>query len=239
MPFQLLNFLDSDGTGSRLVPKAIIFDLDGTLINSAIPFKKMKSRIIRYLEDAGVTPGLLNDEMLNFEITSKAVDDLKGKGFPPHYIERALNEMSNIMNEVELESSDDASLIPRVPETLEALKKRGLKIGLMTRSCREYAERILEKFGIRKYFDVIIARDEVEDPKPSPSHAIKLLELLNVPAEETLFVGDHWSDAECAKRAGLKFIYFRREENKPHREEPNILKIRNIKEILRIIKGNR
>ncbi len=215
--------------------KAVIFDLDGTLINSAIPFKKMKSRIIRYLEEAGVTPGLLNDEMLNFEITSKAVDDLKGKGFPPHYIERALNEVSNIMNEVELESSDDASLIPRVPETLEALKKRGLKIGLMTRSCREYAEKILGRFDLRKYFDVIIARDDVENPKPDPSHAIRLLELLDVSAEETLFVGDHWSDAECAERSGLKFVLFRREEDNLQVGRSDIQSIDDIKEILRII----
>ena len=215
--------------------KAVIFDLDGTLINSAIPFKKMKSRIIRYLEEAGVTPGLLNDEMLNFEITSKAVDDLKGKGFPPHYIERALNEVSNIMNEVELESSDDASLIPRVPETLEALKKRGLKIGLMTRSCREYAEKILGRFDLRKYFDVIIARDDTENPKPDPSHAIRLLELLDVSAEETLFVGDHWSDAECAERSGLKFVLFRREEDDLQVGRSDIQSIDDIKEILRII----
>ena len=54
--------------------KAIIFDLDGTLVNSSIPFKKMKMRIIKHLEEAGVPRGLLNNEMLNFEITSKALD---------------------------------------------------------------------------------------------------------------------------------------------------------------------
>jgi len=221
-----------------LILKAIIFDLDGTLINSAIPFKKMKLRIIKYLEDAGVTPSLLNGEMLNFEITSKAVDDLKSKGFSRRYIEKALDEVSNIMNKVELESSDDATLLLGVPETLKALKKRGLKIGLMTRSCREYAERILEKFNLQKYFDVIIARDDVENPKPDPSHAIKLLRILNVSAEEALFVGDHWSDAECAERSGLNFVLFRREEDDLYVGKSDLLKIRNIKEIFRFIDEN-
>jgi len=220
-----------------LALKAIIFDLDGTLINSAIPFKKMKSRIIKYLEDIGVTPGLLNEEMLNFEITHLAVNDLRSKGFSQQYIKKALDEVSNIMNEVEIESSDDASLIPNVPETLKALKNRGLKLGLMTRSCREYAEKILEKFDLRKFFDVIIARDDVENPKPDPSHAIKLLGFLNVNAEETLFIGDHWSDAECAKRSGLKFVLFKR-EGSPRMGDSGILKIRNMKEILRIIEEN-
>jgi len=222
-----------------LTLKAVIFDLDGTLINSAIPFKKMKSRIIKYLEDVGVTPGLLNDGMLNFEITCIAVKDLKSKGFSQQHIRKALDEVSSIMNEVELESYYDASLIPNVPETLKALKDQGLKLGLMTRSCREYAEKILMKFDLRKFFDVIIARDDVENPKPDPSHAIKLLEILNVSAEEALFIGDHWSDVECARRSGLSFVLFTQEEDNLHIKKLDTPKIRNIKEILRIIKANR
>jgi len=110
-----------------------------------------------------------------------------------------------------------------------------LKLGLMTRSCREYAEKILERFNLRKYFDVIIARDDVENPKPDPSHAIKLLKLLNVSADEALFIGDHWSDAECAKRSGLRFVWFKRGDS-AHIGETDIPKIEDIKEILRIIK---
>ena len=217
--------------------KAVIFDLDGTLINSAIPFKKMKRRIIEYLESIGVTRGLSNEEMLNFEITRKAVDDLKSKGFSQKYIKKVLDEVSDIMNEVELESYKDASLIPNVPETLEALKKLGLKIGLMTRSCREYTEKVLRRFDLWRFFDVIIARDDVENPKPDPSHAIKLLEILNVSAEETLFVGDHWSDAECAKKAGLNFVLFMQKEAASHVERLDVPKIRDLKEVLRIVKA--
>jgi len=224
-------------SGSKMTVKAIIFDLDGTLINSAISFKKMKLRIIKYLEDIGVTPSLLNENMLNFEITQRAVDDLKRKGFSEKQIKKVLDEVSSIMNQVELESFDNASLIPGVPETLKILKDQGLKLGLMTRSCRKYAEKVLEKFELRKYFDVIIARDDVENPKPDPSHAIQLLELLDTSAEEAIFVGDHWSDAECAKRSGLKFVLFQRKDDSPIRNS-RILKIRNIKEIIRIIKKN-
>ena len=142
------------------------------------------------------------------------------------------------MNEVELESLDGASLIPGVPETLRALKERELKLGLMTRSCREYAEKILERFNIRKYFDAVIARDDVENPKPDPAHAMRLLDLLDVSAEEALFIGDHWSDAECAKRSGLKFVLFSREEDNLQLPISDVLKVREMKEILRIIGEN-
>ena len=218
--------------------RAVIFDLDGTLIRSAIPFEKMKSRVIKFLEEAGVTPGLLNKKMLNFEITRRAIDDLKNKGFSQRYIRKKLCEVSRIMNEVELESLDEASIISGVPETLKALRERGLKIGLMTRSCREYAEKILEKFNLRKYFNVVIARDDVENPKPDPAHAMRILDLLDVSADETLFIGDHWSDMECAKRSGLKFVLFSLKEDNMQLSISDVPKIREMKSVLKIIDEN-
>ena len=142
------------------------------------------------------------------------------------------------MNEVELESLDEASIISGVPETLKALRERGLKIGLMTRSCREYAEKILEKFNLRKYFDVVIARDDVENPKPDPAHAMRILDLLDVSADETLFIGDHWSDMECAKRSGLKFVLFSLKEDNMQLSISDVPKIREMKSVLKIIDEN-
>ncbi|MCD6538535.1 HAD-IA family hydrolase [Candidatus Bathyarchaeota archaeon] len=212
--------------------KAVIFDLDGTLINSAIPFKKMKRLIIKYLEDAGVTHGLLNDEMLNSEITSIAAENLKVRGFPERYIKRVLSGVSDLMNRVEIESLDAASLIDGVPEVLRSLKERGFRIGLLTRSCREYAEKILRRFNIREYFDAILARDDVEYPKPNPAHALELLKLLNVSARDTVFIGDHLSDLECAVKSGMKFILFRRGSRT---EDVDVLKIRDIRNVLKIL----
>ena len=214
--------------------KAIIFDLDGTLIKSKIPFRKMKIRIVKYLREAGVTPNAISEDMMNFEIMRKAVEDLKSKGFSEKYIERIIGEVTRLMNEVELESADNATLISGVPETIKALKSSGLKIGLMTRSCREYAEKILKRFDLLRYFDAILARDDVAYPKPDPSHAIELLKLLNASVEEAIFVGDHWSDAECARRAGLRFVWFRHDDSRD--EDPKILKISNISDVLEIIK---
>ena len=197
--------------------KAVIFDLDGTLINSVIPFEKMKQMMIAYLESVGVSPGLLNDCMLNFEITGKAEEDLRAKGFPEEQIRTILGRVSEIMNRVELESVDSAAATEGVREALRDLKANGLKLGVMTRGCREYAQKVLGRFGLREYFDAVVARDDVEKPKPNPEHAFHLLSLLGVSAAEALYVGDHWSDAECAKHAGLGFVLFRRpgQETRP------------------------
>ncbi len=190
--------------------KAVIFDLDGTLINSVIPFEKMKQMIIAYLESVGVTPGLLKDLMLNFEITGKAVEDLRAKRFTEEEITTVLERVSEIMNRVELESVESAVVTEGVRAALRDLKKKGLKLGVMTRGCREYAERVLVRLGLRECFHAVVARDDVEKPKPDPEHAFHLLGLLGVSAAEALYVGDHWSDAECARQAGLGFVLFRR-----------------------------
>jgi phosphoglycolate phosphatase len=186
--------------------KAVIFDLDGTLVNSKIQYKEMKRQVIKHLEAVGVAPRLLNDEMLNFEITKTALQDMRQKDYTQQLIQQAFDEVSEIMNDYELKSVDEATSIPGVLETLQTLKAHKVKLGVMTRSCREYAEKLLSKFGLRSFFDAVVARDDVARPKPNPEHALYLLRLLGVLPQEALYVGDHWSDAECASKAGLKFV---------------------------------
>lgn len=216
--------------------KAVIFDLDETLIRSRIDFKKMKSEVIKFLQSAGVTRDLLNVGMLNFEITRVGAEDLRGKGSTEEEIRQVLARVTQIMNRVELESLEEATLIEGVPETLRSLKAEGLKIGIMTRSCREYTERVLAKFGLRDYIDSIAARDDVENPKPNPEHAIYLLRLLGVSAREALLVGDHWLDGLCAKDANVRFILFRRrEQSLEPPKEYQYQTIDNMEELVKII----
>jgi len=186
--------------------RAVIFDLDETLIHSGTDFKKMKSLSIKFLESIGVKPCLLNTRMLNLEIINIATEDLRTKGFSEQEVQQVLAKVTEIMNQVELESLDKAILIEGVPETLRALKARGLKVGIMTNSCREYAKKVLARFCLEKYVDAVGARTDVERPKPSAEHAFYVLKLLDVSAEEAVLVGDHWLDAECARRSGLKFV---------------------------------
>ncbi|KYH41321.1 MAG: phosphoglycolate phosphatase [Candidatus Bathyarchaeota archaeon B26-2] len=216
--------------------RAVIFDLDETLIHSKIDFKKMKERVITFLESVGVTEGLLNTNMLNMEITRLAVEDLHRRGLSEEEIRSILAGVTKIMNRTELESLVGAKPIEGAKETLKALKERGLKIGVMTRSCHEYAERALTKFGLRAYVDAISARDDVEEPKPSPIHARHMMGLLGVKACETVLVGDHWLDGLCAKEAGLRCILvLRRNLNLEMLEGYDYRIARSIREITRMI----
>ena len=221
--------------GLILPLKAVIFDLDGTLINSAIPFKEMKRKVIAFLHANGVDDRLLNEDMLSAEIIDLAICYLQRKDSSENQVSEILAQLSNIMNEVELQSTGNATVIEGVPRILGVLKERGLKLGVMTRGCSEYTHKILTKFSLNRYFDAVVARDDVDQPKPNPEHAFHVLKLLGVKAQETLFIGDHWSDAECAKQAGLNFVFVSHGQGVEKVQELGYPIIENINDVVRFL----
>jgi HAD superfamily hydrolase (TIGR01509 family) len=216
--------------------KAVVFDLDGTLINSAIPFREMKRKVIAFLQAKGVEEGLLNEEMMSTEIIDLASGFLEQQGLSTNQLSNVLAQVSNIMNEVEIQSAENAAPIDGVPQTLRTLKKRGLKLGVMTRGCRQYTHAILAKFSLRRFFDAVVARDDVDQPKPNPEHAFHLLKLLGVKAEEAIFVGDHWSDAECARQAGMRFVFVSHGQSAERVRELGYPTVDNISDVVKFLK---
>lgn len=206
-----------------LMLKAVIFDLDGTLVDSKIDFQKMKRRSIRLLEASGVKQGLLTENMLNYDIEAHAKEYLRKKGAPEEAIQTVFQKVTKIMNQIELEAVESVRPVDGVVKTLVNLKEQGLKIGIITRSCREYTHRILEKLDLKRFIDAIVARDDVSKPKPAPEHPQYLMTILGVKPSETILVGDHPMDALCARNAGIRYFLvpgrnvnakFRKNDNK-------------------------
>ncbi|MEM2321450.1 MAG: HAD-IA family hydrolase [Candidatus Bathyarchaeia archaeon] len=189
--------------------KAVIFDLDDTLISSGIDYKKAKSSVISFLVESGVTDGLLSESMSNLEIINRAIEDLHGKNFTEAMIRRIIDRVYAMFNEAELRALERARPMDGSMETLAALKDLGLRIGVVTNSCSAYARRVLKTFSLDKYIDVLFARDEVPRHKPDPEHLLRALEALGVHSSEAVFVGDHLIDALCARDSGVKFILLR------------------------------
>lgn len=189
--------------------KAVIFDLDDTLICSGIDYKEAKSSVIKFLVESGVSEELLNEGMSNLEIISKAIEDLRRRNFDESVIKEVVNKAYGIFNEAELKALKKARPMSGSIETLAALKSLGLKIGVVTNSCSMYARKVLMDLSLDKYVDVLLARDEVPRHKPDPIHLLKALEALGVDSSEAIFVGDHLIDALCSKNSGVKFILLR------------------------------
>jgi phosphoglycolate phosphatase len=195
--------------------KAIIFDFDGTLVDSDIDYRKMKRRSIALLEASGVKRGMLSEDLLNYKIGRRSTEYLKRKGVPDEKIQILFHKIAEIMNEIELEAVETVKPVDGVEETLKELKKRKLKLGIVTRGCREYVNEILQKLSYEPLFDAVLARDDVSKPKPEPEHPLQLMKILKVKPSETILVGDHpVLDALCAQNAGIKFVLFNKQRSK-------------------------
>ena len=184
---------------------AVIFDLDGTLIRSSIDFVKMKNMIIAHFRSLEVDSEDFSSSTPTFEIVQKGIELLRKK-LPEERVSKARRHIEQIMTDVEMEQVDSVSVIPGVSETVKLLKEKGIKIGILTRSCREYALRSLEATGLSKLVDSVAARDDIDRPKPNPDQVIMLTQKLNAKLEETLMVGDHPIDALCARNSNVRFI---------------------------------
>ncbi|MCD6466005.1 HAD family hydrolase [Candidatus Bathyarchaeota archaeon] len=216
--------------------KAIVFDLDNTLIESGINFRGMKTSIINLFVNMGVASNLLNESMLNLEII-KASEEYLSKKMSKERVKEILKKADEIMNKFEMESLRDARLMKDTIDVLKFLDEMGFKIGIVTNGCRKYAEKIINMFGLGKHVDALVARDDVSHPKPDPRHLQHILNILNVSAEEAVFIGDHWIDAICAKRAKVPFILFSKEKRgfeKVSLQSPHIV-INSLGEIITLI----
>ena len=187
---------------------AVIFDLDGTLIRSKHDYHEMARRVEAILADEGVPENKLDEPRKVWQIIRGGLDALGGLGMPSERVKRMLQRMNEALNSVELLSLDSVEPVPGAQETLKLIIARGIRIGIATRAGRPYAERSLEAAGLSGYVDALLARDDVEHPKPDPRHLLQLVRSLGASRESTLYVGDTTTDLMTARAAGIEFVAF-------------------------------
>ncbi|MDD4781491.1 MAG: HAD-IA family hydrolase [Tissierellia bacterium] len=98
--------------------------------------------------------------------------------------------------------NSEVTLYDNVPEILDYLKKRKIKLGIVTSRLKNSTVTAIKNFNIDKYFDVIITADDTEKHKPHKEPLMMALNVLNSKPEETYYVGDSKFDMECAINAG-------------------------------------
>lgn len=184
--------------------KAIVFDLDGTLIDSAPDLHAAASKM---LEGEGL-PALSFEQIRSFI----------GNGVPK-LVERAM-VASNIdfepgrharLTAIFLEhygraSADKTVLFPYLMEQLEVLRAKGFALGVCTNKPAAPTHDILNAFGISDMFDVVVGGDALPVRKPDPAPLLHAFEQMN--ASQRLYVGDSEVDAETSQRAGVPFALF-------------------------------
>lgn len=181
--------------------KAVLFDLDGTLVDSMWLWKDVD---IEFLMTRGV---VLPEDLDVFQ------DKLEGMGFTETAVffketfrlGESVNEIKTVwIKMAEEKYSREVPLKPGVLEFLKELKKRKIKMGICSSNSRELIEKVLKAHGIENYFDCITTCCEVPKSKPEPDVYKKTAEKLSVDAENCLVFEDVPMGILAGKRAGMK-----------------------------------
>lgn len=178
----------------------IIFDLDGTLVNSSTPLLAAQAETFRRCgqRHPGRQAGLA---IVGLSI-GPALARLAGLDEPDDRLTQTYHEVIGAMHERALANpSLRAPLYPGVTETLSLLKRKpGLKLGIATGKSRKGTELVLAQYGWQGFFDTVQTADDAPS-KPHPGMALRALAETGATAERTAMVGDSSYDIEMAVAA--------------------------------------
>lgn len=185
-------------------PAAIVFDLDGTLIDSAAD---VGAAVNRVLADEGLPalPPALTRSLMGeggkvtisraFALANRPLDEAAlsalTRRFVAYYRERP---------------AEHTVLYPEVRRTLEALRADGLRLAVCTNKFEQPARDVLQALGVMPLFDDVAGADTFAVRKPDPGHVRELLARMGLPGAPAVMVGDSIHDIHAGQGAGLPVI---------------------------------
>lgn len=180
--------------------QAVIFDFDYTLADSSqgaiecINFALAEMGLAQVSAEAACrTIGLSLHE--TFLTLGEHHEEQRCGEFYTLFVQRAEEVMVNL-----------TTLYDSVPTTVEVLRERGLKLGIVSTKYRRRIHEVLKRETLLHGFDLVIGGEDVAQHKPHPEGLLKALETLECSPSSIVYVGDSVVDAEVAKRAGVPFI---------------------------------
>ncbi|MHA1272745.1 MAG: HAD family hydrolase [Promethearchaeota archaeon] len=220
--------------------KAIVWDLDGTLIHFKIDYIRARREAIKILKKYGIPKKYLTIQDSILDNINKAKDYLKKNNVNPKEIDHIVKEVDKKVIEVERDAAIKATPLDGIKDVLKFIKEQGIKQAVYTINTKKNAKISLKSAGLLEFFDIIIGRDDVENIKPHPDHLIKICNELGVKSSEILVVGDTHRDitgainigapsiAIISKISKLKNIDTLYKANKVIEEEEIPLKLKNL-----------
>jgi len=184
--------------------KAIIFDMDGTLIDSMDVYYGIIKDIMA---------GLGIEMALSREVIFESLS--QGKKLSNIIFSPDLENRDRIVEQFNGQAVDafkhtfsrgEVELIDGVNVLLEELSRRGFSLAIVTSSNAEVVVPFLKATNLHPYLDCVLGRSEVPRLKPFPDPLLKCMKILNVEPSESVYVGDSVIDIQAGKAAGMRTV---------------------------------
>jgi HAD superfamily hydrolase (TIGR01509 family) len=185
--------------------RAVLFDLDGTLVESQIDFGRMRREMLALAAEAECDLAALKAADI-LEIRDAAC----ARACDPA---AALTRAEARLVAIEREALERSTPVEGAGELLKELVRRQVRVGIVTRNCREIARDALKRHQLPH--DVLVAREDTRRVKPHPEHLHLALDLLNLPPATAVMVGDGRMDIEAGQAAGLRTVGYLAPERSP------------------------
>ena len=184
--------------------EGLIFDLDGTLVDSAPDLHQALNLTLRAHGQRDLTleetKPMLGDGMVPmlaraFKLTGSRISDQEAQS----YFQEFLNHYRHMPPAPE-------QLYAKVHDTLVSMQKRGIALGLCTNKQEESTHRLLKSLNIAQYFGFVAGGDTFAFRKPHPDHVTGVIDHLMVSPKACVMIGDSQNDVFAAKAAGVPTI---------------------------------
>ena len=174
--------------------KAVLFDLDGVLLNS-------RPNMERAWQDVRERSGVSVDFEDYFKNIGRPFSDI----LAILGLQDRADEIESVYSQSSKDNFDLATFYPFVVESLQKIEDHGIKLGIVTSKDQERTEFFLKRFPVK--FSNVQTPNPCFRGKPSPDHLLVAMADLNVDPKDSLFVGDAEVDAMAALRAGVDYCH--------------------------------
>ena len=183
-------------------PKAVVFDLDGTLIDSA---PDIAHALNRATEKRGIEPFPLNQvkEMIGGGVPQLIKRALTARGLPVEGVMPLVDDFIALYRE---ELTTRTTVYDGGRELLEQLHGEGRRLGICTNKNHELTIEILQQLDLIKYFGSVLGEREGRARKPDPAPLLEVVAELGASPQDALMAGDSEADVACARAAGIPVL---------------------------------
>jgi phosphoglycolate phosphatase len=186
---------------TRVATARVVFDLDGTLIDSAPDIRALANALLTREGAAPLTLAETRD-FIGHGVAAFVARMRAARHIPEAEHDRLMSDF--------VRGYEDAFHLttpyPRVPETLQALRAAGHRLGICTNKPLRPCRAVLAHLGLLDHFEVTVGGDSMAQRKPDPAPLDAAFRELGTGPR--LYVGDSETDAETARRADVPFLLF-------------------------------
>jgi len=173
-------------------PKALLFDMDGVLVDSLNSWFKSLNEALKKFKQETISKDQFINEYWGFSLQKnleKLKIDIDNKEFCKYFYKNYVDYITLF--------SDTKDILRK----LESYPK-----AIITNTPRKCTMQILEKFDIKDFFEVIVTSDQIKEGKPSPDMVFKACEELGVNVKQVVLIGDTENDVKAGRAAGCPTI---------------------------------